>query len=132
MLVVLTSERESLSLPPHNSNSHPLKQEFPKPFIQCNKRCKEILLMQLPPELNRLPLGEHPWSLASEELWQLSCGICQPLCSHIPVMQKPFGREWRRISLPGDFHSGADVEGNECVAQSGSHCLGVDTFPEPV
>lgn len=46
VLVVLTSERESLSLPQHNSNSHPLKQEFPKPFIQYNKRCKEILLLQ--------------------------------------------------------------------------------------
>lgn len=83
-------------------------------------------------ELNRLPLGEHPWSLASKELWQLSCRICQPLGSHIPMLQKLFRRERRRISLPGDFHRGASVEGNECVAQSGSHCLSVDTFPEPV
>lgn len=35
-------EREGLSLPQYNSHSHPLKQEFPKLFIQYNKRCKEF------------------------------------------------------------------------------------------
>lgn len=42
VLVVLMSERESLPLPQYNSHSHPLKQEFPKSFIQYSKRCKEF------------------------------------------------------------------------------------------
>lgn len=61
-LVVLTAERESLFLPQYNSHSHPLKQEFPKPFIQYNKRCKEFFAAaKFSPVQNSLPLGEHPW-----------------------------------------------------------------------
>lgn len=45
-----------------------------------------------------------PWvsilgGLISEECWHLSCDICQPLSSHVPVLQKAFGREGRRMSL---------------------------------
>lgn len=75
------------------AHSHPLKQEFPKPFIQCNKRCKDFFLLLQGFHLRKTA---SPWvsilgGLIAEEHWQLSYGICQP--PRTQFLQKPFGGE---------------------------------------
>lgn len=92
-----------------------------------------LLLLRFPPVQNNLPLGEHPWRLnirraLAAELWYLPAPKQSRTCS----VETLWRRREKDISLPGDFHGGASVEGSECMAWIGSHCLAADRFPQPV
>lgn len=114
VLVVLMSERESLLLPQYNSYSHPLKQEFPRPFIQYHKRCKDFFFFLVQ---NSLPLGEHPWRFNIRRMLAAELGyLPAPKQSHTCSVETLWERREKDFSRPRDFHEDASAERSECMA----------------
>lgn len=117
----------TILIPTHSSRN------FQSLLFSIVKGARNSFLLQFPPVQNSLPLGEHPWRInirrvLSAEQWCLPAPEQSCACS----VETLWERRQKDVSLPGDFHGGASVEGNKRMAWIGSCCLAAGRFPLPV